>query len=373
MKIGIDASRYSEKQATGVETYSRYIIDGLLQKIAESDENHAILYSKMALEKYQSPSKHFRNQVIKANRFWTLMALSREMRSAPPDVLFVPSHTLPLLLAPKNVITIHDTAFRKFKSSYSFLQYHYLNWSTKFAVKNASHIIVPSDSTKNDLISDFNCSPNKLTVIKHGFDEAHFTENEIDEEYISSVNSKILDMRKDLPYLLFIGRLESKKNLVQLIKSFSFISKKYPKYSLILAGKPGVGFKKIKEAIEKSYLSGRVFITGYVSEKEKAALYKGASVFLFPSLYEGFGFPILESFYYKTPVITSNVSSMPEVGGNAVEYVDPNDCESLINAIETLISSEEYSNRLVELGTARLLDFSWNKSAAQTLEVLLNC
>ena len=174
MKIGIDASRYKHKEATGVEWYSRHIINGLLKEISASgSEDEVILYSREKLDLSG-------NKVLSGQRFWTLGSLSKEMSKNPPDVLFVPSHVLPLNLPKRSVITIHDVAFKHLKNSYSFSQYHYLNWSTKFAVKKATKIIVPSEATKEDLIKFFQCPVEKIVVIPHGFEAPA----EVDDETV---------------------------------------------------------------------------------------------------------------------------------------------------------------------------------------------
>ncbi|MBI5754375.1 glycosyltransferase family 4 protein [Candidatus Peregrinibacteria bacterium] len=358
MKIGIDASRYKHAEATGVEWYSWQIINGLLKVISVDDE--LILYSKerLGLEKIQ-------NKILPGLRLWTLKSLSKEMRLNPPDVLFVPSHTLPLNLPKKSVITIHDVAFKHLPGVYSFSQFHYLNWSTKFAVKKATKIIVPSEATKQDLIKYYNCPKDKIVVIPHGFSEP----KSVNDEKImnESVIFKYFDIRKNDPYILFVGRLESKKNLPKLVEAFAKFQEKNPDYRLILAGKRGVGFEKIVKIVNKSSLAHKVIMPGYITEEEKAVLYKNCKFFVFPSLYEGFGLPILEAFYYGKAVLCSNTSSLPEVGGEAVHYVDPNDVEEMAAGLDKLASDEKYAENLVARGRERLKLFDWEKVAKKTL------
>jgi len=362
MKIGIDASRYKHAEATGVEWYSWHIINGLMDEIANSKNDELILYSRGPLK---IAKKNVTNKVLPAKRFWTLRSLSKEMWKNPPDVLFVPSHTLPLNLPKKSVVTIHDVAFRYLKNVYSFSEYHHLNWSTKMAVKNGTKIIVPSEATKNDLIKFFACKPGKIVVIPHGFDEP----KEVDDEKIMAESEifKYFEISKNTKYALFVGRLENKKNLIRLVEAFAKFSENNPDYQLILAGKRGLGFEKIVKSVNKLKLAHKVIMPGYITEEEKAVLYKNCQFFVFPSLHEGFGLPLLEAFYYGKAVLCSKNSSLPEVGGDAACYIEPERVESIADGLEKLAKDGEYVKNLVKNGYERLKLFSWKEAVKKTL------
>lgn len=365
MKIGIDASRYSHPEATGVEWYSWHIINGLVEVVPKDDE--IILYSKYPLKVNGAKTK-----MLFGKRLWTLRVLSKEMRKNPPDVLFVPSHVLPLFLPKRSVITIHDVAFRYLRKSYSIVQYNYLNWSTKFAVKRATKIIVPSAATKNDLISQFGCAEEKIEVIHHGFIPPKVTQKEIDAVFEKSEVFRYFEISKDLSYILFVGRLEKKKNLIRLVEAFAKISKKHGTFKLVLAGKRGVGFDDLIKTITRLGILEKIIIPGYVNEDEKAALYNYCDIFAFPSLYEGFGLPILEAFHYEKPVLTSHVSCLPEIAGDAACYVDPYDSELIAMGLEKLITDKKYAKNLIDLGRERVKLFDWEDAAKKTMNVLKN-
>lgn len=362
MEIAIDASRYKADGATGVEWYSWHIINALRKEFDEKSEDRLVLYSREVLSLEDAE-----NRVLPARRFWTLKALSREIKKNPPDVLFVPSHTLPLNLPKRSVITIHDVAFRYLKSSYSFFQYQHLDRSTRRAVRRADKIIVPSAATAEDLAVFYNCPPEKIVHIDHGFSPPSSVDDDI---FNKSEVFKYFDINPSTPYILFVGRLESKKNLERLVRAFSIFQKRHPDYKLVLAGKRGVGFSGILRTVRELNMGHSVIMPGYITEEEKHALYKYCKVFAFCSLYEGFGLPILEAFYHGKPVLTSNLSSMPEVGKDAVLYVDPHDAACIAEKIEILAQEDEYVKSLVEEGYARLKDFSWSKAAKETLKVL---
>ncbi len=371
MKIGIDASRYNHEQATGVEWYSWHIINGIIQEMLNNHSDEIILYSKEPIEylNKQVDHKNIFKKIIKAKRLWTLFHLSKEMMKNPPDVLFVPSHTLPLYLPKKTVITIHDVAFRREKKIYSLFQYHHLNWSTKFAVKRASKIIVPSETTKNDLIELFRCPAEKITVIPHGFSAP----KEVDDSLFGvSEIFKYFKITKELPYILFVGRLENKKNLARLVSAFKQFSNDHPNFKLILAGKRGVGFEDVLKTVDKLKLMDKVILPGYITEDEKFLLYKYCKIFAFPSLYEGFGLPVLEAFHHKKPVLCSKIPALMEVCGDAAKYVDPLSVDEISKGLELLVNDVSFSDNLISKGTERLKKFSWEDSSKKTIEVIKN-
>lgn len=374
MKIGIDASRYGHETATGVEWYSYHIINGLLGEALKQEDIKVVLYSRESIDipkEFEHP-KRIQKKVLPAKRFWTLCRLSKEMKKNPPDVLFVPSHTLPLKRPRYSVITVHDTAFKYLKKSYSRLQYWYLNWSTKYAVKNASRIIVPSEATKQDLVQFFNCPVHKIVVVPHGFKKPKKVNQHEVSENLKHFGFGSLDKDGEhSPYVFFIGRLESKKNLARLVEAFKDFSDSHPDFKLVLAGKRGVGFEEIFAKVRALKIEDRVIMPGYVDENEKAYLYQNCKIFAFPSLYEGFGLPILEAFSYGKPVLTSHVSCMPEVAGDAAVYCDPFDSGDIARCLEKLVNDKDFADDLAKKGLDRLENFSWEKSVKMTFDVLV--
>lgn len=368
MKIGIDASRYSTETATGVEWYSYHIINGLVSESLKHEETEVLLYSPRDInipKEFEHP-KRVTKRILPFKRFWTLIKLSLEMRKNPPDVLFVPSHVLPLLRPDYSVITIHDTAFKYLKKSYSLHQYLYLNWSTKYAVKHAGKIIVPSEATKGDLVKLYNCPPDKIEVIYHGYK----VPKKVDVKEVPE-NLKLFGFGENKsPYVFFVGRLESKKNLSNLIEAFKIFSENKPNFKLVLAGKRGVGFDEIFKTVKKSGLAEKIIMPGYIEEIEKAYLYENCALFAFPSLYEGFGLPLLEAFSYGKPVLTSHVSCLPEIAKEAACYVDPFDPQDIARGLEKIIDDESYAKKLAEAGKERLKHFSWDDSVKKTFKVL---
>ena len=357
MKIAIDASRIDVSKKTGTEYYSFEIIKNLLL-IDSSKKNQYILYSRKPISKLLSEfsGNCFINKIISLPRFWTQIGLALKMLKDKPDILFIPAHTIPWIHPKKTVVAIHGLEYEYFPDAYSFFEKFHLRLTTKLALKWAKKIIVPSQSTKNDLIKFYRANPKQIEVIYHGF---------------ASYQPPAISYQLSNKYILFIGRLERRKNLARLIQSFNFIKEKYkiPHY-LILTGKKGFGFKKIQKAVENSPYKNDIVLKDYVSEKEKKDLLKNADVFAFVSLYEGFGFPILEAMEANVPVVASNNSSLLEIANDAALLVNPQNTEEISQAIYKILNNDSLKKSLIEKGKENIKRFNWQKCAKKTLEVL---
>ena len=367
MIIGIDASRAESAKGTGTENYSL----NLLRHLAKIDEkNSYILYSRKKLENKLAPAHlgaNFRNCVISCPILWTQAGLSLKMLSSNIDVLFVPAHTVPLLYKPNTVVTIHGLEYEYYPENYTYFSRNYLRQSTIFSAKRSRKIIVPSENTKQDLVKFYRINPDKITVIHHGIDENTKTKT----AHSAIVRNNDAEER----YILFIGRIEVRKNIVRLVEAFDIFKKKNPaerNLKLVLAGKKGVGFDKVKKAIDGSPFRGDIVLKGYISEAEKEILLKNALVFAYPSLYEGFGLPILEAQTVSVPVVTSNTSSIPEIAGKGALLVDPKDVGALASEIEKLITDKEARKEITSKGLENVKRFSWEKCARETLNLLIS-
>ncbi|EKD63927.1 MAG: glycosyl transferase group 1 [uncultured bacterium] len=358
MIIAIDASRYGHSQATGTERYSFEIINRVYA-LAKAEGHEVRMYVKEYLPNFPEEVQY----PIRLKFLWTLCGLSLKMLLNKPDVLFVPAHVLPLIRAKKNVVMIHDIAFARYPKIYTWWQRKYLNWSTKYAVKHADRILVPSQFTSDDLKAAFHCPCEKIEVIRHGVNEfPTYTPADKTDCF------KKFELHPSDKYMFFVGRIEQKKNVARIIKAFSSMANKG--WKLVLGGKPGYGYEKIRELAKKSDASDRIVFTGYISEIEKTILLKNASMFLFPSIYEGFGMPVLEAFRAHVPVIASGIPALYEIGGTACYFVDPLSEEDITMAIFELIRDPLMRKRMVEFGNKQLGKFSWDKSAEKTWAAL---
>ena len=360
MKIGIDASRAFLKERTGTEEYSYRLIKNLT--ILDTSSHQIFLYVRNCKDiQFKLPDNFFIKE-IKRNKLWTQLGLSKEMRKNIVDVLFVPAHSIPFVHPKNTVVTIHGLEFKYFPESYSLKERIILEFNTLLAVKFSKKIIVPSENTKNDLIKLYKVKSEKIIVIHHGTSNVKF--------HVSSIKPQ----DKNILNILFVGRLEKRKNLVNLVEAFNIFKNKKrldnENCKLILVGKEGFGFEKIKLAINQSLYKKDIIVKGYVSEVEKEDIFQKASILVLVSFYEGFGLPILEAMSHRVPVICSQMSSLPEIAGEAGLLVNPNDIEEIAEAFKKIICNQDIKNDMIEKGLENVKKFSWKKCAKETMDVL---
>jgi glycosyltransferase involved in cell wall biosynthesis len=355
MKIGIDASRATVARRTGTENYARRLIAAL---IPAGGERQFTLYFRDAPPAGAFPGA--RQRVIPFPRLWTHLRLSYELIAQPrPDVLFVPAHVLPLAHPLPSVVTVHDLGYRHFPGAHPTGQRLYLDWSTRFSARAATHVIADSDATRRDLGRFYGVPAEKVNVVYPGRDER-----------LGRVDPALVRARYGLApdYLLHVGTLQPRKNLSRLIEAAAGLRAQYPQLQLVLAGQPGWQSGPIVAQAR----AGAEFVRllDYVPDEDLAGLYSGATAFVFPSLYEGFGFPILEAMACGTPVVCANTSSLPEVAGEAALLVGPQDTTALAGAIGRLLADATLRESLAAKGLEQVQRFSWQRAAMETLEVL---
>ena len=264
----------------------------------------------------------------------------------------------------KSVISVHDLAPLKFPKVHKFGRKILYEFLLPRTLKNASRIIVASKSTKNDILKIFpKINSEKIKVI-------YFAAN---ENYKVIKNEKKLDYigkKYNLPnkFILFVGTIEPRKNIVRLLKAFSEVYKKIP-ILLVITGKLGWKYKKIYYTYKKLNLEDKVIFTGYVDEKDLPSIYNLATIFVLPSLYEGFGLTPLEAMQCGCPVVTSNVSSLPEIVGNAAIKVSPYSVKEIEDAIYSLLTNKKLRKKYIKKGLKQAKKFNWKKCAEETLEV----
>jgi len=285
------------------------------------------------------------------------------MARCPPDVLFVPAHVLPIVHPRCSVVTVHDLGYRCYPAAHRSLDRLYLDLSTRYHVRVAAHILADSQATRDDLIREYGADPARITVVYPGVDE---TLRRVDDPAaIAAVCAKYGISGE---YVLYVGTLHPRKNLVRLIEAFSAL--KYKALKLVIAGQKGWLYDRIFARVRELGVEPRVLFPGYVADADLPALLSGARVFAFPSLYEGFGFPVLEAMACGVPVVCSNVSSLPEVAGDAALLVDPLDTGAWTTALERALTDEELRAELTTRGYAQVRRFSWQRAAEETLKVL---
>jgi glycosyltransferase involved in cell wall biosynthesis len=369
MLIGIDASRTTVARRTGTENYSLHLIRHL---VALSESHRFRLYFNRPPPPDLLPATA-EQRIMPFPRLWTHVRLSREMLADPPDLLFVPSHVLPLIHPRCSVVTVHDLGYVHYPEAHTLSQNLYLRWSTRYNARSARRVLADSEATRQDLIDHYQISGERIVVVYPGRDESLAPVH--DPDRLAAVQA-----RYGLagPYLLYVGTLHPRKNLVRLVQSFgTLVGSAAPEtggrprgLQLVLAGQKGWLYDEILHEVRRIGLGDHVVLTGYVADEDLPALLSGALAFVFPSLYEGFGLPILEAMACGTPVVCSNASSLPEVAGDAALLVDPLDTEQLTSALQQVATYEGLRNELVAKGFHQVQQFSWRRCAEETLRVL---
>lgn len=270
----------------------------------------------------------------------------------------------------KFVVTIHDLAIEKLKTVGSLKNTIIQKLFLERSINAADEIIAISEATKKDIIDIFNIDESGIKVIYNGSKLGE--ELKISNEQEKEIKTKF-GLKDEVPYVFFLSTIEPRKNVETLIKAFNYIKRKEDiKLKLIIAGGLGWKYEEVLKLYETSDYKEDIIMPGFISKEEKKYLYEHAKCFVYPSLYEGFGLPVLEAMEGKAIVITSNVSSLPEVGGDAAFYFNNvYDYAELGNKILEVVGlSEEERKKHVDLGLAQVQKFTWTKCAKKTLEML---
>lgn len=358
MRIVIDGRLWSE---SGIGRYIRNLV-GELQRL-DTENDYFILH----LEKdYDNLVYQGNFHGVLANFRWygfsEQLTLPKLLKSLNPDLVHFPHFNVPIFYRGKYVVTIHDLIHQHFQmkraTTHDPLTYKIKKFGYKkvfsSAVCHAEKIITPSEFIKKQLLQEWCVNSHQIVVTPEGV-EANFLE--------LLKYPEVQEIKK--PYLFYVGNAHPHKNIPALIKAFEIVKNMYPDLSLVLSGPSHHFWEQIKK---ESHPRGVIF-TGFVSEKELATLYKNALAFIMPSLEEGFGIPLLEAMAAGCPVVTSNVASLPEVGGDACLYFDPKRESDMVEKMIQVVGDEKLRKDLIKKGQERYKQFSWERLAKQTLEV----
>jgi glycosyltransferase involved in cell wall biosynthesis len=358
MKIGIDASRINLEQKTGTEWYSYYIVKNLLNI---DQKNQYFLFSRKKLPKEFLKYKNVDNIVLDwpLKKFWTLTKLSLELKKYNLDLFFSPSHNLPVTKA-KKIITWHDLGYEYFPNHYSKTQLLSLRLGAK-GLNKADLIISPSLNTKNDIIKFYGIGEDRIFVIPHGIDFEKYNNVDINENVLNKYG-----IQED--FILYIGRLESKKNIVNLIKAYNKLRENNNDFQLVLVGKDGFEFNKIDNEIQRSIYKRDIKVIGWVSEEDKINLLKKTKLLCLISVFEGFGMSILEAMLCKVPVLMSDLEVFKEFGISDSCFTE-NNIGNISSKMEELLLNEDLRINIIDKNFELVQGFNWQKSAKETLEV----
>lgn len=356
--IGIDANEANlTPNRVGINEYAF----NLLHAIYELKTQHSfIIYLKTPPQKTLPPGRwDWKYRVIPFPKLWTQTRLPWDLyfHRPRPDVFFSMSHYAPRFSPIPTVISIMDLGFLRSKDQFTPKDFNQLkNW-TSYSAKQAKKILTISEYSKQDIVKTYAKNPSDVVV-------THLAPSPALTGPIKAPQVlKKYGITK--PYFLFLGSLKPNKNVEGLIRAFSLLEPKT--YNLVISGKKAWLYQDIFNTVNSLDLQDRVIFTGFVEEDEKPALLSQSAAFVMPSFFEGFGIPVLEAMFCQTPVVLSDVASLPEVAGDAGIYVDPRDINSIVKGMQTAISERD---KYVQLGSNRVKLFSWAKTAQATLECL---
>lgn len=369
MRIGIDARMFSS-EFTGI---GRYVYELVHQLIKIDKKNEYVLFmNKPAYEEFEPPNKRISKVLVNAKHY-SFAEQTRflwKLWRAKLDLMHFTHFNAPILYRGATIVTIHDLTLSFFpgKKMNSWFYRQAYNVVLKNAVRHAKRIIAVSKNTKQDLIEIAKTSPAKVEVIYEGVGENFGPK--LDREGIDDLLKKY-NITKE--FMLYTGVWRSHKNLVNMIKAFDLFCGEGDEgfdAQLVITGEESPYYPEVKRTVKEYDLEHKVVFTDLVPEDELTALYQAAKVYIFPSLYEGFGLPPLEAMRCGTPVIASKVSCIPEICGeeNAV-FFDPYDPEDIANAMRKLWLDDDLRAELRERGLTHSRKFSWEKMAEKTLEV----
>lgn len=363
MRIAIDIS-HSQKIQTGIGTYAENIISNL-KKL--DNENQYFYFKAPSLSQKKSFITRFINAFLDMS--WRQIILPLKLLFQKIDIYYSPAYYSPLFSPAKVVVVIHDLIFLKFKEEYHPFWYYYLKLSTSISLKRANIIITPSQYTKNDVLENYkNINKDKIKVIYEAPDK-DFRVVE-DRNKIDDFKSKYNLKNK---FLLYVGGLTKHKNIEGLLKIFAEFKKSQnnfnnKKYNLVVVGPKNIP-SGITNLIDNLNLKEDIIFTDFIPKDDLVLFYNTAELLLFPSLYEGFGLPPLEAMACGCPVISSNLSSLPEIIQEAGILINPENTEGFVANINKIITDENYKNLLVQKGFKNIKNFSWQKASLETLNI----
>lgn len=344
----------------------------LLKNIYEIDKknNYTVLLSRKPMDDLPLARAGWQYKILRPGKLWTRIAIPvyYHMAKIKPDVIFSPTHYIPRFISAKRVFVIFDLSFLRFPEMFEREDLYKLTHWTEYSALNAEAIITISESSKKDIEKFYKIPSKKIILAYPGYDEDLFRPN-LEKNKIDRIKEKYGILGD---YIIYIGTIQPRKNLLRLIRSV----KKIDNIKLVIAGKiKGRGKQgwmnaEILAEPGKLDIQEKVIFTDFVPTQELPFLIAGSKAFILPSLWEGFGIPVVEAMGVGTPVIVSNVSSLPEVAGDAGLLVDPKSETQIEQAIRLLVTDKKLHAKLSKKALSQAQKFSWEKMATQVIEVL---
>jgi len=364
MLIGIDGNEANQESRVGIGRYGLELISQFYKYLIPNIKFQ--IYLKNKPEDHMPKEKDgWEYRIVGPNPFWTQIGLPLNLflDKNRPDIFWTPTHYAPRFCPCPSVVSIMDTSYLHYPEMFRKRDLYQLrNW-TSYSVNNAAKILTISKASRTDIIRFYKVDPEKIEVTYPGI---VMSKNVLADQIFSKYGIKP-------NFILYVGTIQPRKNLVRLIEAYQILLSKQSKMDnqLVIVGKKGWLYEEIFKRVKELGLEGRVVFTGFVPDEELSTFYSEAKLITLVSLYEGFGLPPLEAMSYKTPAVVSDVSSLPEIVGDAGILVNPEDSASIALGIDKVLSmSESDYNKKGELAKAQAAKFNWEKTARETLEIL---
>ena len=359
MRIGIITDAIDDGSA-GISVYTENLVKNILK--IDQDNEYVLIHHKKSSNNIYNLTKELIVPLKKipfAREYRKVIQLPKILEKKGFDIVHETTQIGPFFKKYKfkKVVSIHDLVTLKFPKTQSFLSFIHHKIGLKITLKNVDYVIADSYSTKKDIVELLNYNSKKIKVAYLGLKE--IKKNEMNKEKVLS-KYKIKE-----PYLFYLGTLEPRKNIPNLIKSFKIAN---VDSTLVIGGEKGWKYKEIFRLVKRLKLGNLVQFPGFIDNKDLHTIYKNAQAFVFPSLYEGFGLPVLEAMSCGCPVITSNVSSLPEVSGNASILINPKSSKDIAKAI-IAIQDLKLRKRLIKKGLKQAKKFKWGETAMNTIKI----
>ena len=353
------------KNKSGVHFFHENIMRGLIKENVKFKSSFFNFNNKNSTLLSNKEYGWIRNRIVQCKYLHRIFIyiLPIEFFFGVSDVYICDGWMPITLYKSKKIAIVHDLMLKIYPQNYKFIMKVYLDVYFR-QIKKADLIVAVSETTKQDIIKYIGVSPDKIKVIYNGIDINYINNIGIDK------SNKKVDLSKK--YILYIGEMRKNKNLISAIKAFEkYCNRNTEDIYFYIGGKKSFQYEDIRKYIKGKSIEKKIVFLGYVSEELKIQLYKNAFAFIFVSLYEGFGIPILEAMACETPVITSNCSSMKEIANNSAILVSPRNIEEICNALEKL-SNSNVRNCLIKKGIKCAKRYSWNNSVLKFKSILMN-
>lgn len=355
MIIAIDGYEANEKNRVGIGRYAYEILAHMRQ--LATPHTFRVYLPHVPLSDMPAETDRWKYRITGPQKLWTFVGLPISLTFDQPrtDVVFSPTHYIPRWITTPRVMAVMDLSYLEYPHMFRPRDLHQLIHWTGYSVRHARAIITISQFSKRAIINTYGVPERRIVVTYPGLTMP-----------IAQTKSNDLG-----DYILSVGTLQPRKNFVRLVEAFSRVAPKYPDLTLVIVGKKGWLYEDILAAPKKHGVAERVKFLDFVSDSDLSALYKNAKAFALPSLYEGFGLPVLEAMSFGTPVVVSNTSSLPEIAGEIGIYIDPESVESIADGLIKALSEEgDTAKKRSAAARKQVGKFTWDKAAKQTLEVI---